>query len=339
MPPSNEAAWLPAHASPLVIKPAPYTSPGEHEIVIKNAALAINPVDWVLQEHATRPLTYPTILGHDTAGIVEEVGSAVTRFKAGDRVLGHACGLHTKRDCEGAFQRYTVVSDNMASPIPASMSFEAASVVPLGFSTAAIGLYQKDFLALPYPSLHPTPTGEVMIVWAGSTSVGSNAIQLCIASGYEVFTTASPKNFDYVKKLGASQAFDYHRDTVVDDFVSALKGKKVAGAIECMSVGDATELCGKVLSRCEGVTRPLATVRNNGEMPGGVKSKTIWALSLKDDEAGKIVYEDYLPQALEAGAFVSAPDYEVVGSGLEALQHGMNTLKAGVSAKKIVITL
>lgn len=339
MPPSNEAAWLPSHASALEVTSAPYTHPAEHEIVIKNAAVAINPADWVEQALAPIPLSYPAILGHDTAGIVEEVGSAVTRFKAGDRVLGHACGLVTKRDCENAFQRYTVVPDNMASPIPASISFEAASVIPAGFTTAACGLYEKGFLALQYPSVHPNPTGQVLLVWAGSTSVGSNAIQLGVASGYEVFATASSKNFEYVKKLGAVQVFDHHSDTVVDDLVSRLKGKVVAGAIDCIGK-NGTELCGQVLGKCEG-TRKIATVLSpqNEEMPGGVKVKMIYCLSIMNNEVSKIAYEDYLPKALEAGTFVPAPKCEVVGSGLDAIQHGMNTLKEGVSATKIVIKL
>jgi NADPH:quinone reductase-like Zn-dependent oxidoreductase len=71
-------------------------------------------------------------------------------------------------------------------------------------STAACGLFQEDHLALQRSSALPKPTSKTLLVWGGSTSVGSNAIQLAVAAGYEVFTTASPKNFDYVKKLGAA---------------------------------------------------------------------------------------------------------------------------------------
>ena len=341
MPPSNEAAWLPSKGAALEVRPAPYTVPRQHEIVIRNVAVAMNPVDWAQQAYEPFPLIYPTILGHDTAGVVEEVGSSVTRFKVGDRVLGHGCSMETKRDSDSTFQKYTIVVENMVSHVPTFVTFEDAAVIPLGFSTAACGLYQKNFLALQYPSVRPKETGQALIVWAGSTSVGSNAIQLAVSSGFEVFTTASPRNFDYVKKLGATQVFDYNSKTIVDDLVAALKGKVTAGAIDCISQYGSTELCSEILTRCVCSQKMIATVRGpqQGELPGEVKTKTIWAPSLMGSEASNVVYGDYLSDALEAGVFVPAPRSEVVGSGLDSIQLGLDTLKKGVSAKKIVVNL
>ena len=56
-------------------------------------------------------------------------------------------------------------------------------------------------------------------------------MQLAIAGGYEVFPTASPKNFDYLQKLGASRTFDYNSKTVIDDLVLELKDKQFAGLL------------------------------------------------------------------------------------------------------------
>lgn len=64
-------------------------------------------------------------------------------------------------------------------------------------------------------------TGQTVVVWGGSTSVGSNAVQLAVAAGYEVVTTASPRNFDHVRALGASAVFDYNSSTVVQDIIGA----------------------------------------------------------------------------------------------------------------------
>ena len=142
--PSNTAAWLTAaKANPLEVKSAPYTSPRENEIVIKNGAVAINPVDWIIQDMGSSLafpwLKYPLILGTDVAGEVAEIGRGVTRFKIGDRVVGHAVGMDKKhnRSAEGAFQTYTVLLAHMASPIPSNLSYESAAVLPLGASTAA----------------------------------------------------------------------------------------------------------------------------------------------------------------------------------------------------------
>ncbi len=359
--PSNTAAWLPAKRAKLAIKPAPYTPPRDNEIVVRNLAVAVNPIDWILQTagYLIFPwIKYPFILGSDLAGEVVEVGKTVKRFKKGDRVLGHAVGTDRARNsaAEGAFQMYTVVLAKLAAPIPDTMSYASATVLPLGLSTAACGLFQKDHLALAYPCASPRPTGKTLLVWGGSTSVGSNAIQLAVAAGYEVITTASPRNFDYVKKLGAAQAFDYNAKTVVKDVIKAFRGKTMAGAI-AISEGSA-EACLDIVGKCKGdkfvsmASFPIAfdqlgtgygvTPRFIAMLPRlawfsarmwvksrtrRIRTKAIFGSSLMDNEVGTIIYEDFLPQALADGRFVAAPEPRVIGSGLAAVQTGTRHAK------------
>jgi NADPH:quinone reductase-like Zn-dependent oxidoreductase len=73
--------------------------------------------------------------------------------------------------------------------------------------------------------------GRPFSSWAGSASVGSNAIQLAIAAGHEVITTASSKNFDYVRTLGAVEVFDYHSTAVLKDIIEASRNRQYAGAL------------------------------------------------------------------------------------------------------------
>jgi NADPH:quinone reductase-like Zn-dependent oxidoreductase len=338
--PTNTAAWITsAKAHPFEVKESPYTSPGPHEIVVKNAAVAANPVDWAVQTHAAFPLTYPYILGEDFAGTVHEIGSAVTRFSVGDRVIGHGIGLSTGKAANAAFQHYTVVPDNMAAEIPDGMEFERAVVIPLGISTAASSLYQKGYLELEPPKLKPERQNKTLLVWGGSTSVGCNGIQVAVASGYDVVATASPRNFELVKKLGASAVFDYKSDTVVADIVEALKGKTVAGALDCITSNGAAEACGQILAQCEGNKLISTVLKAEDELPGGVKTKWVLGTTLKDNEVGAMIYEHFLPKALAEGKYIPAPEPKVVGHGLEKVQEAVDTLKAGVSAKKLVVTL
>jgi len=155
----NTAAWITTRRADLDVTIAQYTAPKDDEIVVRNRAVAINPLDWILQnagELVFSWIQYPFILGSDLAGDVVEVGKNVTRFKVGQRVLGHAVG---------------------------------------------------------------TDPGRTLLIWGGSTSSGSNAIQRAVVAGYEVIATASRRNFDYVRRLGASQVFDYGSKTVVRDIV------------------------------------------------------------------------------------------------------------------------
>ena len=310
-------------------------------------------------------IKYPFIFGFDAAGEVVEVGPGVTRFKVGQRVIGHTTGTDQTNNspAHGAFQIYTVLLVNASSPIPSTLSYESAAVLPLGVSTAACGLFQKDQLGLQYPSTSPKPTGKTLLVWGGSTSVGCNAIQLAVAAGYEVITTCSPKNFAFVKKLGASQAFDYNSKTVITDLIHAFEGKTTAGAL---SIGPrAAENCLDVLDKCKGnkfismatypvpqpppknfVVLTVAASYLSGMANIWLKSKTrgirtnfIFGSTLLYNEVGKAIYVDFLPQALAEGTYIAAPDPQVVGKGLEYIQVGYDLQKKGVSAKKVVVSL
>ncbi len=116
--PSNTAAWLPASkANHLEVKSAPYTSPRENEIVIKNGAVAINPLDYLkrdMGEMLFSWIKYPFVLGEDVAGEVVEIGPGVTRFKIGDRVVGHATGME-KENNASAKLRFSAIHSPSSS--------------------------------------------------------------------------------------------------------------------------------------------------------------------------------------------------------------------------------
>lgn len=335
---TNSAAWLTeAKKHPFQVKDAPTYTPEINEILVKNRAVAINPVDGSLQSKAWWPMNYPIILGQDVAGDVVAVGPEVTRFKVGDRVVGHAVGMATKRIQDNAFQAYTILQVNMTSELPDAIEYENAAVLPLGLSTAACGLFQDDFLGLKLPTEPRGSTGEALLIWGGAGSVGSNAIQLGVAAGYEVFTTSSPKNFEHVKSLGASQVFDYASLTVVEDLVAALKGKKLAGAMDCVGFAG-TPPTVLIVSQSEG-KKFVATVKGGFPAPDGITVSSVFGTTLKDNHVGKAIYEDFLPKALKAGSFIPAPPARVTGTGLGEIQAGVDLVNIGTSGSKIVVTL
>ena len=342
--PANAAAWITAAKSkPFEVKTAPLWTPEANEVLVRNHAVAINPVDGALQTLAFFPLNYPTILGQDIAGEIVALGPNVTRFKKGARVLGHGVGMATKQPQHNAFQAYTILQINMASEIPDRISFESAAVIPLGLSTAASGLFQTDFLNLQFPTVPPQKsTGQTLLVWGGASSVGSNAIQVAVAAGYEVVTTASPKNFEYVKKLGASAAYDYSSSTVNDDLREFFSGKTIAGALDCIG-GAAWSLCADIVSAngSSGNDNKFVATTKRGfpDPPAGVTMKAVFATTIKDNAVGKAIYEDFLPKALEAGSFVPAPEPVVAGQGLQSVQGAVELQQNGVSATKVVVSL
>ncbi|PLB51388.1 putative glucose-repressible alcohol dehydrogenase [Aspergillus steynii IBT 23096] len=301
---TNNAAWLTAaKAHPFEVKEAPVWKPDVREILIRNHAVAVNPVDGSLQSKAWWPLEYPTMLGQDVAGQVIAVGEQVTRFQPGDRVVGHAV--------------------DMATP---TVSYENAAMIPLGFSTAAAGLFQSEFLRLNLPT-------EPRALSTGKT------LLLGVAAGYDVITTSSPKNFVYARRLGASEVFDYHDAAVEENLVRALHGKTLAGIMDCIKFSP-TPVCLEIVRRCEG-DKAVATVKGGFTMPPeGIRVKNVFGTSIKDNAVGPALYESFLPAALASGVFRPAPEPLVVGTGLETVQAAVDLqVKGGNSAQMVVVLL
>jgi NADPH:quinone reductase-like Zn-dependent oxidoreductase len=337
----NKAAYLNApKAHPFELESTPAWTPDTNEILIRNRAIAINPVDGSLQRFAWLPMQYPAILGQDVAGEVIAIGSSVTAFRKGDRVLGHAMGMATKRPQDAGFQSHTILDERMASRIPDNLPFEKAAVIPLGLSTAACGLFQEaPYLGLQLPTEPPRePTGKTVLIWGGASSVGSNGIQLAKAAGYEVIATASAKNFEYVGRLGASEVFDYKSPSVVEELVKAFENRTLVGVLDCIGFG-AAKLSVEIVKRVAGKGAVASTKGGVDELPEGVTLTKIFGVTLRENGIGKALYADYLPQALASGAFVASPEPLVQGNGLEYVQAGVDRLMDGVSAAKVVVTL
>lgn len=231
--PQHQAAYLDGAKKPLRVGPADTLKPAAGEVLVKVHAVAINPVDWKIQASGFFIKQWPAILGEDLAGEVVDVGADVTTASKGQRVIVHSSALASAKYEQAAFQELVISPQEGLSVLPDSVSYEKGSVLPLSVSTAAAGLFQPDHLGLDKPALGAAKkNGKKLLVWGGSSSVGASAIQLAVAAGYDVITTASKANFDFVKGIGASEAFDYHDSKVVDDLVAALKNGESVGVYD-----------------------------------------------------------------------------------------------------------
>jgi NADPH:quinone reductase-like Zn-dependent oxidoreductase len=120
-------------------------------------------------------MEYPIILGTDVAGTVAQLGAGVTRFKIGQRVIGHCDSLLSQKVTHAGYQMYTTCREILVAAVPDSLPLANAAVLPLSVSTASAGLFKV--LKLPLPSLEPKPAGRTVLIWGGSSSCGSSAIQ------------------------------------------------------------------------------------------------------------------------------------------------------------------
>jgi NADPH:quinone reductase-like Zn-dependent oxidoreductase len=137
------------------------------------------------------------VLGRDVAGTIVAVGSAVTRFAAGDEVFGFS---------KGSFAEYAVAREDKLARKPTNATFEQAAVIPVSALTALQGLSDVGHLK----------QGQKVLVIGASGGVGSYAVQIAKAFGAEVTGVCSTAKLDLVRSLGADHVIDYTRDDFAD---------------------------------------------------------------------------------------------------------------------------
>ena len=174
---------------------------GPDTVLVRAKATSVNPVDWKIREgylQSAYPHHLPIIPGWDLAGVVEAVGPAVTTgVEVGDEVYGYVRRDDVKF---GTAAQLVPVPQRLLTRKPNNLSFEEAAAVPLAAKTAYQSLVEAG----------QVKAGERVLVHAASGGVGHFAVQIAVALGAEVLGTASPRNHDYVRELGASQVLDYN---------------------------------------------------------------------------------------------------------------------------------
>ncbi|KAF2663140.1 putative zinc-binding oxidoreductase ToxD [Microthyrium microscopicum] len=336
----------PGNAKLVSDAPKPSLRPGY--ILVKVAAVALNPTDWKHIGFVDAPVT----VGCDYSGVVEAIGEGVTKkFNIGDRVFGVLHGCNESHTDDGAFGEYCVAKGDLQMHIPENMSFEAAATLGMGVATVGQGMYQAMKLPLPnQPIKEKTP----LLIYGGSSAMGSYGIQYGVASGFDVLATASPHNFSYVKSLGASAVYDYRSSTVGADIRKATNNKLYV-AWDAISEGSSPQIVADALAEPApaGVTLKWGTIlRPKGPRSDVSQTATMMYTSIGDayvkggreSPASKEDFEFMknfveISEKLIHEGKVKPVQFEVKG-GIDDILAGLNDMKEGkVSGKKLVFTI
>lgn len=197
-----------AYRKPLHEAAVPEPTVGADDVLIAVAAAGLNSLDERIREGAFKaflPYRFPLTLGHDLAGTVVRVGARVRSFTPGDVVYARP------RDHRiGTFAERIAVDQADVALAPSSIGVVEAASLPLVGLTAWQALVEKGQVT----------TGQKVLIHGGAGGVGTIAIQLAKHLGAQVATTASGRNADFLRGLGADVVIDYK----TQDFATELSG-------------------------------------------------------------------------------------------------------------------
>jgi NADPH2:quinone reductase len=200
-----KAAYIhqPGPPESIVYGELPNPQPAGNQVLVKVAAVSVNPVDTYVRSGAIAwNLPVPFIVGCDLAGTVEAVGPDVKGFKPGDRVWGSNQGLLGR---QGTFAEYAAVEEQWLYRTPPGVSDRDAAATALVGITAHLGLFRDVKLR----------RGETLFVHGGSGGVGSTVLQMAKAVGAGVVTTAgSEEKAEICRQLGADLVIRYKTEDV-----------------------------------------------------------------------------------------------------------------------------
>jgi NADPH2:quinone reductase len=217
--------------------------PSPHHLRVKLTATGVNPLDTKLR---TKPVYHPdklpAILGCDGAGIVEEVGNAVTRFKVGDRVYFNNGGIG---DEPGCYAEYTTVHEDYCAAPPSNISLRDSAALPLVLLTAWEALVDRANLQ----------AGQTILIHAAAGGVGHIAVQLAHHLGTRIAVTVSDrKKAGLAHGLHAEKIIHYREQDFVQETLDWTEGKGVdvvfdtVGGDTFLRSFNAARIGGKVVS-------------------------------------------------------------------------------------------
>lgn len=295
----------------------PVPEPGPGEVLVKNLAIAVNPVDAKIRAAGRwAGVEPPFVLGYDAAGVVAKVGPGVKDLKEGDEVY------YTPEifgNPHGTYAEYTPVPAEIVARKPKNLSFAEAAAIPLAGGTAWEAMVRR---------LAVRP-GETVLVMGGAGGVGSFAVQFAKAAGAYVIATASGENLPVLKELGADLALDY-RGPWQEEVLKATEGQGVDAAFE--TAGE------NLVERVIPVVRPFGRIATilppQGNLAGlYTKNQTLYGVFLTR-ERKRLLEMRPLFERGQARPLIA----EVLPFSLENLRKAHARMDSGHGRGKIVLT-
>ena len=180
----HSALLLPAAGAAFEVGKRATPKPGPGQVLVRNKAVALNPIDWIVQKFGIFYKTFPAVIGGDGAGEIAELGAGVTGWSIGDKVFYQG----TFDSDRGTFQELTLADAVRIARVPDNLLYEQVATLPLTLATVAVGAYKPRHSEVRASDKHdiggvgltaPWETdgrgkyaGQAAVITSGSSSVG-----------------------------------------------------------------------------------------------------------------------------------------------------------------------
>ncbi|KAH7066866.1 chaperonin 10-like protein [Paraphoma chrysanthemicola] len=308
--------------------------PAPGEVLIRNHAVALQPLDAKMLIAGYGPATsmqYPAALGTGGAGVIEEVGEGVVGLKVGDRVAfdTKAYVVPEKNRRQGTWQQLVSCDATTVAKI-GDVAFEQAVLVDFPLQTAVAALHV--FLGMGVPGSGKAE--DKVLIWGAGGAVGSYGVQYAKSVGHTVVVTASPRDVERQKRIGASEVVDYKSADVVERL-------RELGPYKYLFTASGDAASQKALAALLPNGGKFASVLPGAaELPQDVEIVyTAFSQAAQKEEYsdwGNFWYQQYLPEVL-AKDLVEPVKFTKVDGGLAALQQANQDVFDGKVRGKLVI--
>ncbi|KAF2034052.1 GroES-like protein [Setomelanomma holmii] len=328
------AAIFPGPEKALELADVPIDHPAPGEVLIRNRAVALQPLDAKMLIAGYGPVTslqYPAVLGTSGAGIVEELGEGVGGFEIGDRVVfdTKAYVVSDQNRRQGTWQQLVTCDASTVAKI-GGVPFEQAVLVDFPLQTAVAALHV--FLGMGSPGSGKSE--EKVLIWGAGGAVGSYAVQYAKSVGHTVIVTASPRDIDRQKRIGASAVIDYKSTDVVERL-------RENGPYKYLLTASGDAASQKALAALILDSGKFASVLPRAiELPPNVEIVyTAFSQAAQKEEYSawrSFWYQEYLPEVL-AKNLVEPVKFTKIEGGLGALQQANQEVFDGKVRGKLVV--
>lgn len=332
------AAVIEAPRAPFVLKEVETAQPGSDELLVRNELIGLVPVDAKIAKYAALPVPYPYVPGLSFGGTVTAIGSAVTKFQVGDRVA--VAKPTSVGNNYSPFQQFVLAKEAYTAKVPASADLHGP-VGTVGNITTVIGLLSGTMgLQRPDLSRPTTRLGKKVLIYGGTSSFGTIAVQYLTQAGYDVVTTTSPKNRELTSQLGATHFIDHTQDAeIVRE--ALLAAGPYENIVDAISLPNTVNITAAVLGAQGGGTLYTLTPPMGPEnIPDNVERRFhAWPTVLEEEKNADLLkwsLGGYYQQALAENKLIHLPTMKIDG-GLKGMEEACDVLDKGVSATKVVV--